>query len=362
MLKADDSKRKSEALEKEEKAGTASSAFAEAIRKLESFAKSKDQILELPVESLDTSQRRLVRDLCHSEYQLTSTEKHKEGGSGKEDGAGAADAVSALVIDRSPEAACIKKHQVTEEEVTDLFANNPDFQAAWDASTLLSDISAQHKACYPAGSRGYWRERGWLASRVPQQELGELFASVRKEQDAMWAARWEELQDPAVCANVFAPTYARDAMGRVQIYDGLRRMRRCSTAWNAEIIIAKVKALNTEHKSTIDEAYRLCGQLDTMYRKHSRGKGSVSGSVRDEFGNKIGRVEGRLARKGRLANFLEVHRMLKQVVRVMDQPVKDKGDGAPIVGSIFGNVYSMSGKPGKDRFPLNFGSCQRAIW
>ena len=64
-----------------------------------------------------------------------------------------------------------------------------------------------------------------------------------------------------------------------------------------------------------------------------------------------------------LSMFLEVHRMLKQVVRVMDQPQekKDKGDGAPIVGSIFGNVYSMSGKPGKDRFPLNFGSCQRAI-
>jgi len=358
LLKADDRKRKLEALEKEEKAGSGSRPFADTIVQLENFAHSKDKN-QLPVDLLDESQRELVRDLCHSEYQLTSTEKHKEGGSGKEDGAGAADAVSALVIDRSPEAACIKKHLVTEEEVTDLFANNPDFEAAWEASTLLSDISAQHRECYPAGSRGYWRERGWLASRVPQQELGELFASVRKEQDAMWAARWEELQDLAVCANVFAPTYARDAMGRVQIHDGLRRMRRCSTAWNAATIRDKVMALNTEHKSTIDQAYRLCGKLKTMYPEGSRGKPYVYGSIQDEFGNKIGQA------KGELVDFLEVHRMLKQVVRVMDQPSKekkDKGDGAPIVGSIFGNVYSMSGKPGKDRFPLNFGSCQRAIW
>jgi len=322
-LKEEDSKRKILAMEKEAKAvGQPSECvFADAVTKLENFVRSisvapQKRSLELTVTLIGDDDKTILRDLCHSNYRLTCTEKNADACSVGERGmiedvveaaATASSKTDVLVIDKGmlepPE-----KRPASEEEVMYLF-RTPDVKAVWASSASLSELwdvtsgAGTYAATYPQGSPTYWQEVGWLVSCVPLPELIALIAKVKMEQAALWATRWRD----ELCA--------RDAVGRFEIEDGLARMKPFSFEEHADLISSKIKVLWGNHSSAVREAHGLCRDLSNMWDKDPR---SPDGFIEQNFNSRIGGA------KGRLAWFLEVHEMLKQVKGVMMDAATDE--------------------------------------
>ena len=319
LLQQDDRKRKQEASEKEEKAGTGS-AFADAVSKLENFAKlapgdTQQQSLVLPLSMINDDERKLLDDLCHSHYTLICTEK-KAIDSKVVSGAELASATTSnledvLIIDRGDTSKPAQKRPASEEEVMKLL-KNPDFTVVWALSGTLSKLwnvasgDGTYAATYPQGSPSYWQEVGWLVSSVPLSALRGLAASIPK-QEAMWALRWG------------GELYARDTVGRVVVQDGLARMK-CYSFFGepdkqAQLIKSNTVTFYEEHISTVNKAHSLCSSLGEMW---DRDAPNPYGFIRDTVESKIG------GSKGEFAKFLEVLRMLKHVKGVMDTAEEER--------------------------------------
>lgn len=167
LLKEDDTKSLEDTLSKERKNGK--NVFSDVVVKLRAFCEErpKEAELKLHVQSLDSEQRRILRNVCQSHYHLTCIEEKDDGN------------VDVILVERVvPCEGSSKTCASTEAEVVALFqstvglksiwANSMSLNSMWDfaAFTAGNESIELYSSIFPRGTSNYWHEVGWLASSV----------------------------------------------------------------------------------------------------------------------------------------------------------------------------------------------------
>jgi Ran GTPase-activating protein (RanGAP) involved in mRNA processing and transport len=317
LLKEKDDQRKKEAFEQEEKADTGH-AFGKAIEQIEGFSNTKevpDKQQSLRLVIADEGNRKLVHDLCYSHYDLKCVEQEVQGNSAGQEAAviAAADpaatdkvkSIPELVITWGDAAQKVPGRRLsTEEEVMSLFEQNAGLKGTWAEHPELTELwdvrsgEGAYSDTFPMGSPDYWREVGWLVTCVHEVAgpLHNAQGCVAQERALVWTNlqnRWgPDLKDFSV-----APVEDwrdRTTQKVIELHDQMKQ---------------KVADLYQDvHCDLIERAHSLCSGLDDMW---DRDPPNPYRLVRDGFENKIG------GDRGRLAKFLETHRMLTMVLGVM---------------------------------------------